>query len=77
MKWPPRLGVARLTVATAYEWLHAEGYVYGRVGAGTFVAAVFEARPARDAGATPLISPQNPRPGSRSLRPRDKEQLRE
>jgi len=35
------LGVARLTVATAYEWLGAEGYVYGRVGAGTFVAAVF------------------------------------
>jgi GntR family transcriptional regulator/MocR family aminotransferase len=36
------LDVARLTVATAYEWLQAEGYVYGRVGAGTFVAAVFE-----------------------------------
>jgi len=35
------LGVARLTVATAYEWLGAEGYVYGRVGAGTFVAVVF------------------------------------
>lgn len=35
------LGVARLTVATAYEWLSAEGYVYGRVGAGTFVAVVF------------------------------------
>src|SRR5579871_3776196 len=36
-----RLGVARLTVATAYDWLRAEGYVYGRVGAGTFVASVF------------------------------------
>ncbi|WIG60814.1 MAG: Transcriptional regulator, GntR family domain / Aspartate aminotransferase [Ktedonobacterales bacterium] len=36
-----RLGVARLTVSTAYEWLRAEGYVYGRVGAGTFVAPVF------------------------------------
>lgn len=35
------LGVARLTVATAFEWLRAEGYVYGRVGAGTYVAAVF------------------------------------
>ena len=46
------LGVARLTVATAYEWLHAEGYVYGRVGAGTYVAAVFEAAPARDAAIT-------------------------
>ena len=36
------LGVARLTVATAYDWLRAEGYVYGRVGAGTFVAAAFD-----------------------------------
>ncbi len=36
-----QLGVARLTVATAYDWLRAEGYVYGRVGAGTFVAPVF------------------------------------
>jgi GntR family transcriptional regulator/MocR family aminotransferase len=36
------LGVARLTVATAFDWLRAEGYVYGRVGAGTFVAAVFD-----------------------------------
>ena len=41
------LAVARLTVATAYEWLRAEGYVSGRVGAGTFVAPVFE-------GYTPL-----------------------
>ncbi|MFI5274431.1 MAG: GntR family transcriptional regulator, partial [Ktedonobacterales bacterium] len=39
------LGVARLTVATAYDWLRAEGYVYGRVGAGTFVAPIFEAYP--------------------------------
>ncbi|MEO7000732.1 MAG: PLP-dependent aminotransferase family protein, partial [Ktedonobacterales bacterium] len=37
-----QLGVARLTVAMAYDWLGAEGYVYGRVGAGTFVAPVFE-----------------------------------
>ncbi len=36
------LDVARLTVATAYEWLQAEGYVYGRVGAGTFVSSVFD-----------------------------------
>src|SRR5690242_15276200 len=36
------LDVARLTVATAYDWLRAEGYVAGRVGAGTFVAPVFE-----------------------------------
>ncbi len=37
-----QLSVARLTVATAYDWLRAEGYVYGRVGAGTFVAVVFQ-----------------------------------
>jgi GntR family transcriptional regulator/MocR family aminotransferase len=37
-----QLGVARLTVATAFDWLRAEGYVYGRVGAGTFVAAAFD-----------------------------------
>lgn len=44
-----QLGVARLTVATAYDWLRAEGYVYGRVGAGTFVAPVFaEGQPASD-----------------------------
>jgi GntR family transcriptional regulator/MocR family aminotransferase len=37
-----QLAVARLTVATAYDWLRAEGYVFGRVGAGTFVATVFQ-----------------------------------
>src|SRR5258706_1940946 len=31
-----QLSVARLTVATAYHWLRAEGFVFGRVGAGTF-----------------------------------------
>src|SRR5215472_17090186 len=36
-----QLGMARLTVATAYDWLRAEGYVYGQVGAGTFVAPDF------------------------------------
>jgi GntR family transcriptional regulator/MocR family aminotransferase len=33
------LGVARITVATAYEQLAAEGYVDGRVGSGTRVSA--------------------------------------
>jgi GntR family transcriptional regulator / MocR family aminotransferase len=37
-----QLCVARLTVATAYDWLRADGYVSGRVGAGTFVAPVFQ-----------------------------------
>lgn len=44
-----RLGVARLTAATAYDWLRAEGYVYGRVGAGTFVAPALGEVPVADA----------------------------
>ena len=53
------LGVARLTVATAYEWLSAEGYVYGRVGAGTFVAVVFAepALPGLSGLSTPRATP--------------------
>ncbi|NNM44562.1 PLP-dependent aminotransferase family protein [Knoellia koreensis] len=39
------LGVARGTVATAYDRLVAEGYLESRVGAGTFVSA--DVRPAR------------------------------
>lgn len=35
-----QLGVARNTVGTAFERLTAEGYVEGRVGAGTFVTGV-------------------------------------
>ena len=47
-----RLGVSRNTVTTAYERLAAEGYVTGRVGAGTFVAAEHaSAGPARRAPA--------------------------
>jgi GntR family transcriptional regulator / MocR family aminotransferase len=69
------LGVARLTVATAYEWLGAEGYVYGRVGAGTFVASVFAepsapAPAARDhspAGDERLAPPSTPAGGVREL----------
>jgi GntR family transcriptional regulator/MocR family aminotransferase len=54
-----RLGVARLTVATAYDWLRAEGYVYGKVGAGTFVASVFGdgvATPRGDASGGPSLA---------------------
>jgi GntR family transcriptional regulator/MocR family aminotransferase len=54
-----QLGVARLTVATAYDWLRAEGYVYGRVGAGTFVAPIFEAHPAAD-----TVAASHPRPAA-------------
>lgn len=67
------LGVARLTVATAYDWLSAEGYVTGRVGAGTYVAPAFasysaaddalphqDARPANATGAAPIPAPLAP-----------------
>ncbi|MEZ5410921.1 MAG: PLP-dependent aminotransferase family protein [Acidimicrobiales bacterium] len=43
------LGVARSTVTTVYGRLGAEGFVEGRAGAGTVVAAV-ATRPASDAG---------------------------
>ena len=57
------LRVARITVVAAFEQLVAEGYVEGRVGAGTFVAYGFPAAPrgarsgsdeARHAGRRPL-----------------------
>lgn len=56
------LGVSRNTVLAAFEQLHAEGYVTGRVGAGSFVSRVLpedvlEARrvppPMADAGRAP------------------------
>lgn len=59
------LGVSRNVVLLAYDQLRAEGYVEGRVGAGTFVATALPDRPARpsapDAGdmrtvATPRLS---------------------
>ena len=34
-----QLSVSRITVVTAYEQLLAEGYLEGKVGAGTFVAS--------------------------------------
>src|SRR5260370_26575196 len=57
------LGVARLTVATAYDWLRAEGYVFGRVGAGTFVAPVFDTYP------TYSVAPVLSEPDTSSLSP--------
>ncbi|MET0424792.1 MAG: PLP-dependent aminotransferase family protein, partial [Actinoplanes sp.] len=51
------LGVARGSVATAYERLAAEGYLTARVGAGTFVAAV----PATTRRRRPAADPLRPR----------------
>lgn len=48
------LGVARNSVATAYERLVAEGYLVSRVGAGTYVAPVRDAPAPRRAPADPL-----------------------
>jgi len=52
------LGVSRNTVATAYERLTAEGYLEGRVGAGTFVSEVVagSARRARGTALRPRDS---------------------
>ncbi|NBH02767.1 winged helix-turn-helix domain-containing protein, partial [Amycolatopsis sp. SID8362] len=40
-----RLAVSRTTVSAAYDRLTAEGFLTGRVGAGTFVTASAAARP--------------------------------
>lgn len=40
-----RLAVSRTTVSAAYDRLTAEGFLAGRVGAGTFVTAAPAARP--------------------------------
>ena len=33
------LNISRITVVTAFEQLHAEGYLEGRIGSGTFVTS--------------------------------------
>ena len=54
------LAVGRLTIATAYEQLAAEGYLVGRIGFGTVVAPE---PPEPSAGAI-LDAPFGPRPGA-------------
>ena len=53
-----RLAVSRTTVGVAYDRLLAEGFVRGRVGAGTFVSAPAHPRPEDG----PRDSPLRPRP---------------
>lgn len=55
-----RLGVARASVVSAFDQLLAEGYVVGRRGAGTFVAADLSA--VIDAPREPTPSPAEPPP---------------
>src|SRR5262245_40607481 len=60
------LGVSRTTIVSAYEQLLAEGYLTGRVGAGTFVSACLPAErlqaPPPAGPAAPASSPALPRP---------------
>ncbi|WP_116950242.1 MocR-like pyridoxine biosynthesis transcription factor PdxR [Jiangella endophytica] len=57
------LNVSRGTVATAYERLSAEGFLVGRVGAGTFVAPGAAAGASRVAARTMPAGGLRPRPG--------------
>ncbi|MHB1006385.1 MAG: MocR-like pyridoxine biosynthesis transcription factor PdxR [Chloroflexota bacterium] len=52
-----RLGLARNTVARAYEDLLAEGFLSGRVGSGTYVAAQLAERPPTTADPVPVAGP--------------------
>ena len=56
------LGISRNTVTRAFDQLYAEGYIEGRIGAGTYVAELSGAtRPAPTAAspAQPSVSPQS------------------
>lgn len=51
-----RLGVSRTVTATAYEQLHAEGWVVGRHGSGTYVTT---SPPVARSGADPGVEPDD------------------
>jgi GntR family transcriptional regulator/MocR family aminotransferase len=55
-----RLGVARATVALAYDQLAAEGYIEGRRGAGTFVCQAVAAAPAATTSGVRPSAPARP-----------------
>ncbi len=52
------LGISRNTVTRAFDQLYAEGYIEGRIGAGTYVAEL--STTTRPAPAQPLASTQHP-----------------
>lgn len=52
------LGISRNTVTRAFDQLYAEGYIEGRIGAGTYVAELNAAK--RPAPAQPFVSTQSP-----------------
>ena len=52
------LGISRNTVTRAFDQLYAEGYIEGRIGAGTYVAELSAVK--RPAPAQPLVSMPSP-----------------
>ena len=52
------LGISRNTVTRAFDQLYAEGYIEGRIGAGTYVAKLSAVK--RPVPAQPLVSTQSP-----------------
>ncbi|HEX8772666.1 MAG TPA: PLP-dependent aminotransferase family protein [Pyrinomonadaceae bacterium] len=62
-----QLGVSRMTVVNAYEQLLAEGYVEGRIGAGTFVASTLPEAMLQVEQRSPAGSTGSSKPGNHSL----------
>ncbi|UGT57851.1 PLP-dependent aminotransferase family protein [Nocardia asteroides] len=60
-----RLGVSRAVVSTAYDQLHAEGWIAGRRGSGTYLRTAPAAAPPRTASGTGAV----PETGLLDLRP--------
>ncbi|WP_280186617.1 winged helix-turn-helix domain-containing protein, partial [Nocardia gipuzkoensis] len=52
-----RLGVSRTVVAAAYDQLHAEGWITGRRGSGTYLTTAPAAAPARAAAGRDTAPP--------------------
>lgn len=57
-----RLEISRNTVTAAYDWLTAEGYVAGRVGAGTFVSTDLPELARRSLAAPQAVPGRAPEP---------------
>jgi GntR family transcriptional regulator/MocR family aminotransferase len=67
-----QLGVARMTVVNAYEQLLAEGYIEGKAGSGTYVAATLPEELVRVREEQSLQSKESARPRKPSLSRRGK-----
>lgn len=63
------LAVSRLPVVTAFQQLTAEGYIEGRVGAGTFVSTAFPTPPPSTPAGRDARHAQKVAPGPRRLPP--------